>query len=86
MAFLEIRSSTAISVVIIIFGLFFSGLLLLFGIANLITPDVSDDYLTQNTVACLVACSIGVILLLVAIATFRGILHKKKSARREYIN
>jgi len=81
MAFLEIRTSKAISVVIIILGLFFSGIILLFGIANLINPDVSDDYLTQNTVASLVACSIGVTLLLVAIATFRGILHKKKSAR-----
>lgn len=80
MAFLEIRTSTPISVVIIIVGVIISGLSLLFGIANLINPDVPEAYLTQNTKVCLVVCSIGVIFLLLAIAAFRGILSKKKSA------
>ena len=77
MAFLKIHTSTAWSVVIIILGFLFSGFFLLFGIANLINPEVSDDYLTQNTIACLVVCSIGLFFLLVAIATLRGLLSKK---------
>lgn len=84
MAFLEIRTSTAISIIIIIVGLLVSGFLLLFGVANLINPDVPDAYLTQNTVVCLVVCSIGVIFLLLAIAALRGILIKKKSATGEH--
>lgn len=51
-----------------------SRFLLLMGVANLINPDVPDDYLTQNTVICLVVCGIGVVLLLVVIAALRGIL------------
>jgi len=80
MAFLKIRTSTTLSVILIIVGLLFSGFFLLFGVANLINPEVSDGDLTQNTIACLVACSIGLAFLLLAIATFRGLLSKKKSS------
>ena len=80
MAFLEIRTSTTISVVIIIVGVIVSGFLLLFGVANLINPDVPEAYLTQNTKVCLVVCCVGVIFLLLAIAAFRGIHSKKKNA------
>lgn len=77
MAFLEIRLSTVISGVIIIVGVIVSGFLLLFGVANLINPDVPEAYYAQNTKVCLVVCSIGVIFLMLAIAALRGILHKK---------
>lgn len=77
MAFLKIRTSTTISVILIIVGLLFSGFFLLFGVANLINPDVSEEYLTQNTIVCLVACSIGLVFLLRAMAAFRGLLSKK---------
>ncbi len=80
MAFLKIRTSTAINVLIIIVGVIVSGFLLLFGIANLINPDVPEDYLDQNTKVCLVFCSIGLIFLLLAIAAFRGIISKNKGA------
>ena len=80
MAFLEIRHSILINVIIIIVGLLSMGFLLLMGVANLINPDVSDAYLEQNTVACLVTCSISIAPLLVAIAAFRGILHRKKNS------
>ncbi|OFY60476.1 MAG: hypothetical protein A2Y71_12020 [Bacteroidetes bacterium RBG_13_42_15] len=83
MAFLEIHTSTAISIIILTVGLLVGGFLLLFGIANLINPDVPDGYLTQNTKVCLVVRSIGVVFLLLSIAAFRGILIKRKSAARE---
>ena len=79
MAFLEIRASTMMNVVTIIFGLLLTGFLLLFGVANLINPDVPDAYLAQNTRTCLLVCCISVLPLLLAIAAFRGILHRKKS-------
>lgn len=78
MSFLVIRSSVFINVIIIIVGLLVSGLLLLFGIANLINPDVPDAYLTQNTMICILVSSIGIAFLLLAIASFRGIVLKKK--------
>jgi len=83
MAFLEIRTSNVINVIILIIGLLVSGFLLLFGVANLINPDVPDAYLKQNTKVCLMVCSLGVVFLLLAIAAFRGILKKRKSAKRE---
>ncbi|HUW93525.1 MAG TPA: hypothetical protein VMV74_10190 [Bacteroidales bacterium] len=84
MAFFEIRTSTVVSVIIIIAGLLVGGLFLLFGVANLIYPDVPDDYLTRNTIVCLGVCAVGLIPLLVAIATFRGIIHKNKIARGDH--
>jgi hypothetical protein len=84
MAFLEIRASIAINIIILTVGLLVSGFLLLFGVANLINPDVPDAYLAQNTKVCLVVCSIGVVFLLLAIAALRGLLIKKKSATREH--
>lgn len=80
MSFLKIRTSTTMSVILIIVGILFSGFFFLFGVANLINPEVSEDYLTQNTIACLVACSIGLGFLLLAIAALRGLLFKKKSS------
>ena len=77
MAFLKLHTSKTLGAIIITVGFLLSGFLLLFGVANLISPDVSDEYLTQNTIACLVACIIGLGFLLLAIATLRG-LHSKK--------
>ncbi len=64
--------------VIIVVSLFFCGFFLLFGIANIINPDVPHEYLLQNTIVCIVICGIGSFFLLLAIASFRGILYKKK--------
>ena len=79
MRFLEIRTYTIINVIIIIVGLMVGGFLLLFGVANLVNPDVPEAYYARNTKVCLIVCGIGVIFLLLAIAAFRGILLKKKS-------
>ncbi len=84
MAFLEIRTSTIINLVILTIGLLVSGFLLLFGVANLINPDVPEAYLKQNTKVCLLVCFIGVVFLLLAIAALRGILLRKKSDTGEH--
>jgi len=52
MAFLQIRTSATLGAILIIVGLLFSGFFLLFGLANLINPEVADGDLTQNTIAC----------------------------------
>jgi len=83
MSYLVLRTSIFVNVIIIIVGLLASGFLLLFGIANLINPDVPDDYLTQNTMICLLVSSIGIAFLLLAIASFRGIVLKKKDIKEE---
>ena len=74
-----IKTSNLINVVIIIISLFISAFSLLFGIANLINPDVSDEYLFENTVICIVLCGIGISSLLLAIASLRGIIYKNKN-------
>lgn len=84
MAFLEIRTSAAMNVVIISLGLLLAGFLLLMGVANLIHPDVPAAYLSENTVVCLVICGISLVPLLVVIAAIRGILRNKRSPGREH--
>ncbi len=78
MKFLVIRESYFLNIVILLISLFVSFFSFLFGIANLITPDVSDDFLVQNTIVCIVLCIIGVAFLLIAIASIQGILYKYK--------
>lgn len=78
MKFLVIKTSNLTNILIIVVSLAISAFSFLFGIANLVNPEVSDEYLFQNTVVCLVLCGIGVSFLLLAIASFRGILYKNK--------
>lgn len=78
MKFPIIKTSNLINTVIIIVSLFICGFFLLFGIANLINPDVPDEFLKQNTIVCIMVCGIGVSFLLLAIASFRGVLYYKK--------
>ena len=80
MAFLEIRAPTAISVFLIVLGLPASVAFLCFGLsclADLTNPD-------GGIVAALVFCGMGVFLLVMAVAAFRGILRRKKSPRGEH--
>ena len=76
MAFLEIRVPTAIAVFLIVLGLPASAAFLLFGLGGLSQPFNPDG----GIVAALVFCGMGVFLLLMAIAAFRGILRRKKSS------
>lgn len=78
MAFLEIRVPTAIAVVLIALGLPASGVFLLFGVAHLVNGSWAD------CVPALVACGLGVFLLLMGIAALRGILRRKKSPTGEH--
>lgn len=82
-AFLEIRAHPVVNVVLIILALPIAGFLLLMGVANLIHPDVSDKYLFMNTVMCLLVCAIGMGLLVMAVAAFRGILHHRRNSNDE---
>ena len=78
MAFLEIRVPTAIAVILVVLGLPASGAVLLFGLgclADLTKPD-------GGVVAGVVFCGMGVFLLLMAIAAFRGILRSRKKGPR----
>jgi len=75
MAFLEIRVPTAISGVLIGLGLPASGAFLLFGLGCLSQPFNPDG----GVVAGVMFCGMGVFLLLMAIAAFRGIFHRKRS-------
>ena len=79
MKFLIIKTSKLINIVIIVASLLISAFSLLFGIANLINPEVADEYLFQNTIVCLVLCAIGIAFILLAIASFRGLLFNNKN-------
>jgi len=58
-------------------GVLGGGLFLLFGVANLLYPDVPEAYLTQNTIICLVVSFIGLVFILQAIKTYRKLLSPK---------
>ncbi|PCI00985.1 MAG: hypothetical protein COB81_07970 [Flavobacteriaceae bacterium] len=77
MFFLEYRTSIAVSVLIIIMGVIGGGLFLLYGVANLLSPNVPEAYLTQNTIVCVVTCAIGLVFTLLAIKTFNRLLSQK---------
>jgi uncharacterized membrane protein YjfL (UPF0719 family) len=80
MAFLTIRTSMPVGVVCIIGALAAAWFFLLFGVANLIRPEVSEAYLNQNTAMCLFLCGLGIGALLAAVAVFRGILLNYRTA------
>ncbi len=77
-----IKASGLTNVVIIIISLFISVFSFLFGIANFIYPEVSDEFLFQNTVVCIVLCCIGLVFFLLAIASLRGIQYKSKIKKK----
>ena len=79
MNFPIIKTSNLKNILIIVVSLFFSGFFLVFGVANLINPDVADRYLFQNAVVSMVLCGIGIGLLILAAASFRGILYKNRN-------
>ena len=78
MKFPVIRESYFLNIVILVISLFVSLFAFSFGIANLITPDVPDDFLVQNTIICIVLCIVGVIFLYMVIASIEGIIYKIK--------
>ena len=75
MAFLVIRVSIAVSLILIVLGTLAAGLLLPIGVGYLLHPESAADIAPA-----LVLCGLGVFLLLMAIAAFRGILHRKRKS------
>lgn len=78
MAFLEIRASTPISVFLIVLGLPASVAFLGFGLCGLLHPFHPDGGFGAG----LVFCGMGLFLLLMAVASFRGILRRNKNPIR----
>ena len=68
MKFLNIAPSPVLSIITIVLGVLIASFLLLFGVANLINPDVPDSYLDQNTLVCVMFVLTG---LLIIFAIFR---------------
>lgn len=81
MALSGIRTSTPLNLVFVVVCLLLGGVLLFFGVANLIHPVVPDAYRAQNTLICLGASALGLVALLVALAAFRRFRRDKGTQR-----
>ena len=81
MASPEIRTSTPVSAVLIVISLLLAGFLLLFGVANLIHPDVPPAYQAQNTLVCTGVCALGLVLLVIAAVNIRRLLRRAGTPR-----
>ena len=81
MKFLVIQKSYLINVVIFLISLFVSWFTLLFGLAHLIedkNPNVPYSEHIKGVVFCIILCLVGVVFLVVALASIKGILDKLK--------
>lgn len=78
MAFSGLRNSTLANVALIVICLLLAAPLLMIGIGELVHPDVPESYFAQNTAICLGLCGLGVALLWVAIAVYRGMLLRRR--------
>lgn len=78
MAFMKIRLSVPKAILLVISCSVFAFCCLLIGVAEWRHPDVPAAYLAahpwRNTVGCIIAIAIGLVLLLVAVAGVRGSL------------
>jgi hypothetical protein len=63
---------TTLAVITIVLGVLLASLLLLFGIANLINPDVPDSYLDQNTRVCVMFILTGLVSIYALCRPFSG--------------
>lgn len=81
MAFLEIRVPPVVSLILIVLGLPAAVAFLSIGTPYLLGGEGGG---WANFVPALVLCSLGVFLLLMAIAATRGILHRKKGSSGQH--
>ena len=81
MASFAIRISTPVAFLVVIFAALLAPFLLVFGVANLIHPDVPEAYLAQNTAVCIVFSVLGLTLIPVAIAVYRGSILRRTKDR-----
>jgi hypothetical protein len=64
--------SRVFSVITIVLGVLVASFLLLFGVANLINPDVPDSYLDQNTRVCVMFILTGLVIIYAIIRPYSG--------------
>lgn len=82
MKFLVIQKSYLINVVIFLISLFVSWFTLLFGLAHLLepkNPNVPNSEHMMGVTFCIVLCLIGIVFLLIAFASIKGIIYKIKN-------
>ena len=72
MCFSKISLSTTLRIITITLGVLMAFFFLLFGIANLINPDVPDDYLNQNTRVCVMLIITGVVSIYALFRPYSG--------------
>lgn len=85
MKLLVIRESYFLNIFILLFSLFVSWFCLLMGIAHLIeerNPNIPDSEYQKGVMICIGLCVIGVIFLVIAYASAKGILHKLKEKNK----
>ena len=76
-----IRESYFLNIVILLISLFVSWFTLLMGLAHLIegkNPNVPYSEHIKGVTFCIILCIVGVIFLLIAIASIKGIIYKIK--------
>ena len=81
MKFPAIKAPFLVNIVILIFSLFVSWFTLLFGLAHLLgakNPNVPYSETIKGVIICIVLCLVGVIFLVVAVTSIKGILYKLK--------
>ena len=79
-----IRESYFLNIAILLFSLFVSFFSLLFGIAHLIegrNPNIPNSEHVKGLMVCIVLFVMGVVFLLIAIASIKGILYKLKEKK-----
>ena len=64
--------SSVLSVITIALGILMAFFLLLFGVANLINPDVRESYLDQNTRVCVMFILTGLVIIYAIFRPYSG--------------
>ena len=80
-----IRKSYFLNIFIFIFSLFVSVFSLLFGLAHLIegrNPNIPDSEHQKGVMICIGLCVLGIIFLVIAYASVKGILFKLKEKNK----
>ena len=72
MHFPDINPSPILSAITILLGVLMASFLLLFGVANLINPDVPDSYLDQNTRVCVIVILTGLVSIYALFRPYSG--------------
>ena len=72
MHFPDLGPSPVLSVITIVLGVLMASFLLLFGVANLINPDVPESYLDQNTRVCVMFILTGLVIIYAIFRPYSG--------------